>query len=225
MRNARVRAGWRSRIAAAAVGCTAVAAAVPAPAYAASPAAGARWFPLCASCHGDRAEGDPQLHAPRLQGLSAAYLLRQLRDFRSGRRGSSPADDLGQEMKSMAAVLPNDRAAHDVVAYITGLRPSVETASKGDLSAAAAYQTCAGCHGRAGDGDSAVGAPALSGQNVDYLRRQLRAFRLGWRGAAPGDPPGRQMAAVARSLPEQTLSQAIALLGTPSRPAATGKHR
>ncbi|HVS77980.1 MAG TPA: c-type cytochrome, partial [Steroidobacteraceae bacterium] len=221
MRVNRVKSARHARPVVAMLAITATA--IPALTLAADPASGARWFSLCASCHGDRAEGNAALRAPRLQGLSSAYLLRQLQDFRSGRRGSDPADRFGQEMRSMAALLPNDAATQDVAAYITGLQAPVAAASHGDLNSAVAYQTCAGCHGRAGEGNSSVGAPRLSGQDVAYIRRQLEGFRRGWRGAAPGDAPGRQMAAVVRALPEPALSQVLALFVAGSEPVAGAK--
>ena len=40
---------------------------------------------------------------------------------------------------------------------------------------------CATCHGAAGQGNAAIGAPALAGDGVAYLREQLRHFASGQR--------------------------------------------
>lgn len=123
----------------------------------------------------------------------------------------------------MAGALPNDTAVQDLVTYIAELKGPVATAAKSSISALAAYQTCAGCHGRQAEGNPAVGAPRLAGQNVVYLLRQLEGFRNGWRGAALGDTPGRQMAAVARAVSEQTSSHAVAQLRPPA-PRVTARQ-
>jgi cytochrome c553 len=128
-------------------------------------------------------------------------------------------------MKAMAKTLPNDTAVQDLVTYIAELKRPVGTAAKHELSTVAAYQTCAGCHGRQAEGNAASGAPRLAGQNVAYLIRQVEAFRVGRRGAAPGDAPGGQMAAIARAVPEKTLRQAVAQLGPPAQRVAASKGR
>lgn len=125
----------------------------------------------------------------------------------------------------MAGTLPSDAAAQDVAAYIAALKEPVAPAEKGDLSTVVAYQTCAGCHGKQAEGNPAVGAPRLAGQDVAYLLRQLEGFRVGWRGTAPGDTQGQQMVAIARAIPEQTSSQAVAQVGARSQQAAAGKSR
>ena len=51
-----------------------------------------------------------------------------------------------------------------------------------------AYATCGGCHGAQGQGNPALNAPALAGQDADYTARQLRNYKAGIRGADPEDP-------------------------------------
>jgi cytochrome c553 len=76
----------------------------------------------CAACHGANGQGNQSLHAPALAQRTDWYLVTQLRNFRAGLRGSNPADAKGQQMRAMAAALPNDAAINDVVAYIDSLR-------------------------------------------------------------------------------------------------------
>jgi cytochrome c553 len=84
-------------------------------------AQGRALFRSCAACHGDRAPGIESLHAPPLAGQDAAYLIRQLRAFRSKARGG-PRDGLAaQTMSAASAVLAKPQADEDVAAYIASL--------------------------------------------------------------------------------------------------------
>ena len=67
------------------------------------------------------------------------------------------------------------------------------------------FAQCVACHGAKGEGNPAVGAPAIAGQHVAYLQRQLRNFRAGVRGTRPGDTQGAQMRGIAATLPNEHL--------------------
>jgi cytochrome c oxidase subunit 2 len=54
--------------------------------------------------------------------MSDWYLERQLRNFKSGRRGSHPEDLYGDQMNTVANVLVGENAIKDVIAYIDTLR-------------------------------------------------------------------------------------------------------
>ena len=54
---------------------------------------------------------------------------------------------------------------------------------------------CQSCHQLDGAGNPALQAPALAGQQQDYLLRQLQQFQSGLRGAHPKDVTGAQMRA------------------------------
>ncbi|VUX55015.1 conserved exported protein of unknown function [uncultured Woeseiaceae bacterium] len=56
---------------------------------------------------------------------------------------------------------------------------------------------CTVCHGVRGEGNIALGSPALTGLNDWYLVSQLRNFRDGTRGNQPGDTYGMRMRASA----------------------------
>lgn len=72
----------------------------------------------CGACHGVKAEGNAALFAPRLAGLDAAYIKRQLDNFRHGVRGAQPQDKYGRQMALMAATLASERDVDDVIGYI-----------------------------------------------------------------------------------------------------------
>jgi cytochrome c oxidase subunit II len=75
-------------------------------------------FATCAACHGAAGQGIQAMNAPRLKGMSDWYLVTQLKNFRHGVRGANPNDLYGRQMASMAAILTDDQATSDLVAYI-----------------------------------------------------------------------------------------------------------
>lgn len=95
----------------------AAAAAAPAP----DAQRGAALYRSCATCHGARGEGSQTLGAPRLAGQNDWYLLKQLRDYRSGARGAAAGDRQGTIMRSASSLITDDGAARDLVAYINTL--------------------------------------------------------------------------------------------------------
>lgn len=84
-------------------------------------AAGKAAYAVCAACHGANAEGLEQLGGPRLTGQNDWYLVRQINNFKQGRRGYHASDIFGAQMRPMAAILVDDQAIHNVVAYINSL--------------------------------------------------------------------------------------------------------
>ncbi len=85
------------------------------------PEVGKRYFGMCASCHGSNAEGNEEIGAPRLKGQHDWYLIRQLKNFKQGIRGTHEEDKYGHQMRQMAMTLKDDEAIEDVVAYISSL--------------------------------------------------------------------------------------------------------
>ncbi|HET8745019.1 MAG TPA: c-type cytochrome, partial [Ramlibacter sp.] len=79
---------------------------------------GARRYTTCAACHGAQGQGIAATNAPRLKGMSDWYLARQLKNFREGVRGAHAQDPHGAQMALIAAMLPDDAAIGDVIAYI-----------------------------------------------------------------------------------------------------------
>ncbi|MFB0980949.1 MAG: c-type cytochrome [Alteromonadaceae bacterium] len=75
----------------------------------------------CSYCHGDDAQGNYAMNAPKLAGQHAWYLKRQIGSFQQGIRGSHPADLYGKQMILMSKILHDERAVHDVVSYINSL--------------------------------------------------------------------------------------------------------
>jgi len=179
-------------------------------------------FDVCQACHGVYGQGTRDLGAPRIAGLDAGYVERQLREFRSGTRGADPADVPGGQMRSMAAALPDDAAVERVARYVATLvTPPAPATVNGEVKAGRAlYATCKPCHGTQGEGSPSVSAPQLAGMSDWYLLRQLEAFRADLRGGGDSGPAA-SMKAIAASLPnEAALRDVVAYINTLSRPSA-----
>ena len=179
--------------------------------------AGRMAYATCAACHGQNGEGNLALSAPKLAGLDDWYIRRQLEHYKSGVRGSDPADLLGSQMRGMAATLADAAAIDNVVAYIGTLpdAPAAATIS-GDIEhGEELYETCRNCHGSEGQGIWAMNAPRAAGMDDWYIAAQLRNFRDGIRGAHEDDPYGRQMAQIAQMLDdEQEINNLVAYINT-----------
>lgn len=74
----------------------------------------------------------------------------------------------------------------------------------------ALYATCATCHGSKGQGNRDRGAPKLAGLSPWYLKRQLRNFKNGVRGAHPDDTYGQQMRPFAQQLADRSARADVA---------------
>ncbi|MGI9592453.1 MAG: c-type cytochrome [Myxococcota bacterium] len=72
----------------------------------------------CAACHGQAGEGVEATNGAPLAGLSDWYLYSSIEKFKSGIRGSDPADTDGAVMRGMAMILTDDQALKDVIAHI-----------------------------------------------------------------------------------------------------------
>ena len=84
------------------------------------------------------------------------------------------------------------------------------SAPAGDANAGKAlYQVCASCHGLEGEGNQALNAPKISGQETWYLERQLKKFKHGLRGANAEDTFGQQMAPMAATLVDEAAIKNI----------------
>lgn len=149
----------------------------------------------CATCHGLAGEGDGR-ESPRLAGLDAGYLHRQLSDYANGRRD--------HPMMRRIALRLSGRDRAKVAAYYAELAPPQREAGIGNSVGERLYHRgdperglapCALCHGARGEGVGA-GNPPLAGQPAAYLSNQLRAWREGKR---RNDPLG-EMREISRRL-------------------------
>lgn len=183
--------------------------------------AGRVHFELCATCHGQEGQGDPEFQAPALVNMAPWSVKNQLIKFRSGLRGRHTADEWGAQMADVAETLEDTQAIYEVVSYIDSLpdlKPEI-TLSGNKANGARYYDMiCGACHGPGGQGSEAMQAPALVGVDDWYLQRQYKNFAAKVRGYHEKDKTGRQMAMMSTSLPdEQTLMDILVFLQSASQ--------
>lgn len=178
--------------------------------------AGKALYQTCSACHGADGQGNQALNSPKISGQQDWYLKRQLHYFKSGIRGTAENDIFGKQMAPMAAILADDKAMNDVVAYISTLSnsPAPHTV-QGDLNEGEdIYLTCGKCHGLNGQGNWALRAPRIAGMSDWYMVTQLKNFRHGARGAHPDDSTGYQMTSMTLSLTEEKVDAVVAYMNT-----------
>jgi hypothetical protein len=153
---------------------------------------------VCAQCHGPVGQGNDLLKAPSIAARPAWYVLAQLQNFHSGRRGSNPADLPGTQMATIAKTLSIDQM-NDVAKKVQSLAlvlPSTATAlNNPDLEEGRILFTerCMECHRYNASGEMTFGSPPLVGLQDWYLLAQIDKFKSGWRGVDPADPNGTKM--------------------------------
>jgi cytochrome c553 len=147
------------------------------PAFKADPAKGQVLSAACQACH--VADGTRGLAAnPILQGQHPEYLVKQLTEFKAGKRKNAimtgMAAPLGEEdMKHIAAFYGSKKAlegaARDKTTVTLG-----EQIYRGGI-AAKQVPACAGCHSPNGAGIPAQ-YPRVGGQHAEYARRSCWPF-------------------------------------------------
>lgn len=154
------------------------------------------------ACHGAEGLGNQAMQAPNIAGQGAWYVERQLQAYQKGHRGTAPGDSAGMQMRPMAMAVGDPTATANVSAYVASLPVKAnEPTVTGDVAAgAAAYAVCAACHGQNAEGNQAMGAPRLAGQDDWYLVRQLKNYKTGLRAYDPADMWGAQMKGMAMTL-------------------------
>ncbi|MBS0453883.1 MAG: cytochrome c4 [Proteobacteria bacterium] len=153
----------------------------------------------CTMCHG--AQGMSTSDAPNLAGQYPEVIIKQLMDYRSGKR-SSPI------MVALAKGLPDADIA-DLAAYYAYLPKARTAPTTYDEALPALVRVgaplrniapCVSCHGGI---DQKFGAPWLEGMPKGYLEAQLKAFRSG----ARGNDSEAQMRNVVRSMTDQEIEE------------------
>lgn len=160
----------------------------------------ASYAAVCAACHA--ADGNSTIvENPSLAQQHPAYLVKQLQEFKSGKRANAV-------MQGMAALLSDDDM-RNVAAWLAsqkakdGFAKDKDLVSLGERIYRGGIQdrqiaACAGCHSPNGAGIP-VEYPRLSGQHAGYTAKQLTEFRDGTRGN------NAQMRAVAAKLNDREI--------------------
>jgi cytochrome c553 len=133
---------------------------------------------VCAACHTN--DGSRGVAAnPILQGQHPDYLVKQLVEFKAGKRDNpvmkAMAAPLSEaDMKNVAAFYASKQAKPGF-ARNTGLVTQGEKIYRGGV-AERSVPACSGCHGPSGAGIPAQ-YPRLAGQHADYVVKQLVVFQ------------------------------------------------
>ena len=180
----------------------------------------------CAACHGEHGTSHSGIY-PTLAGMDAAVIYKQLDDFRSGHRSWGAMNAIGQ------ALSLEDSA--DVAAYFAS-QPGGLPATTGDRMPQSgrslresdparrlvfagdpqhSVPPCAACHG---PGGYKLGAPALRGQQANYIEEQLVAFAQGLR----QNDISEQMRIIARELTPEEMHAVAAFYGAPAGAPGAG---
>jgi cytochrome c553 len=72
------------------------------------------------------------------------------------------------------------------------------------------FEACVACHGTAGEGNQAIGAPAIAGLPQWYVTSQLTRFQTGLRGKHPDDVEGLKMRAMSNQMLSEAETTAVA---------------
>jgi cytochrome c553 len=164
----------------------------------------------CTVCHGAHGNGNPAIRAPKIAGMESWYIRRQLESFRDGKRGTHPDDEAGHEMQPVGVRLRDAAHIDEAIAYVATFEPKAPPVTiEGDAARGRSlYVTCESCHGAKGEGNQAIGAPALAARTDWYLVTQLQNYKAGVRDNA-------QMRAIASTLSdEKSIDDVVAYINT-----------
>jgi cytochrome c553 len=174
---------------------------------------------VCAACHG--ADGNSAIAMfPKIAGLQASYLSKQLRDFQAGRRKSDVMAPVVATLKPQDILALADHYAAQAIKP----SPDIDTRLVGlgkliyfDGNEQTGVPACVGCHQPAGAGHLIY--PRIGGQHAAYVRQQLKSFANGDR----SNDANRFMRVVAKRLSDEEIDAVAAYLaglGTPAGVAA-----
>lgn len=158
----------------------------------------------CQACHGADGAGIAASGFPALYNLQAGYMVKQMEDYRSGKRASvvmAPA--VAKLNRQQLEAVASYYAAQKPAAVMLPPQPAEQQTHGSKLATTGQWQAwivpCESCHG---PGNRGVGNdfPALAGQHPAYLKQQLLAWRDGSRA---NDPDQLMLAIAARLSPEQ----------------------
>lgn len=159
----------------------------------------------CLGCHGADAKGIAAAGFPRLAGLSAAYLRKQLDDFAAGSRQQPVMTPLASALSAQEREAVSTWLAALPAEPVSGLRRQQMAASAverlalyGDWSRE--IPGCVQCHGPGGGGLGDA-FPPLAGQPSAYLAGQLNA----WRDGSRRNDPNQLMVGVAKAMSDAEI--------------------
>jgi len=186
--------------------CTLTLANTPAPAEAKPDAAKGQAIStqVCGACHtADGSRGSPA--NPILAGQHPEYIVKQLQEFKSGKRANAVmkgfASTLSDADMVNVAAFYSSKSAKPGNAKDKTLVQLGEKIYRGGI-ADKAVPACAGCHSPNGAGIPAQ-YPRIGSQHADYLEAQMVAFRGGTRSNSA------QMTAIAAKMSDREIKAVV----------------
>jgi cytochrome c553 len=186
--------------------CTLTLANTPAPAEAKPDAAKGQAIStqVCGACHtADGSRGSPA--NPILAGQHPEYIVKQLQEFKSGKRANAVmkgfASTLSDADMVNVAAFYSSKSAKPGNAKDKTLVQLGEKIYRGGI-ADKAVPACAGCHSPNGAGIPAQ-YPRIGSQHADYLEAQMVAFRGGSRSNSA------QMTAIAAKMSDREIKAVV----------------
>ncbi len=141
---------------------------------------GAALYRRCESCHGSDGNGQINGNVPRIAGQHPRVVLKQLVDFRHGKRW-----DFRMAAVSDLHHFESAQELADVSAFVAGLaRPGASGTGPGERVGEGERlfgARCERCHGAEAQGEDDSLVPQLAGQHYEYLVRQLLEAAQGQR--------------------------------------------
>jgi len=168
----------------------------------------------CTMCHG--AQGLSDSDAPNLAGQYPEVVVKQMHDYKTGKRASPIMEAIGKAA--------SDRAIADVAAYYASLAKARTAPTTYDEPLPALVRVgdplrniapCISCHGGV---DQKFGTPWLEGMPKGYLVAQLEAFASGVR----RNDSQAQMRNMARAMTAGEIQELAAFY---ARKAGSGERR
>jgi cytochrome c553 len=164
----------------------------------------------CTMCHG--AQGMSISNAPNLAGQYPEVVIKQLHDYKNGKRSSSIMEALANRL--------SDRDVDDLAAYYAYLPKARTAPTTYDDTLPALVRVgdplrniapCVACHGSV---DQKLGAPWLEGMPKDYLVTQLANFASG----ARRNDSHAQMRNMVRTMTADEMSEVAAFYARRGEP-------
>ncbi len=171
----------------------------------------------CSECHGF--DGNSvNLEYPSIASLSEKYIIRQLEDFKTGKRAH-------EEMTQIVREFPSDKELASLAKYFSkqeminqNTPESIKKHEFVDLKIGEEIFTgkrveygipaCSACHGKDGLGDKEGVFPRLVGQQMDYIIKQMENFRSEER--SNDTPP--QMRNIAKQMDDEDIASVAAYI-------------
>ena len=158
-----------------------------------NPAAGQQKAAACTACHGPDGNSLADMW-PKLAGQLPEYLLKQMKDFKAGKRQD---EQMSPQVANLAETDMPDIAAFFAAQLVKPGAGNQALLARGEQlyrkgkSRPTPVTACIGCHGPGGAGNRdwsktqsrspTVLAPAIGGQHTAYVDKQLKAYRSGGR--------------------------------------------